>query len=247
MSQTSGARVRPKSTANGSAGTVQTRTVRVKLRDLRLLEKNARYMKDAQFQQLVENLRADGCLTSAPLIYDGDVLSGNHRVQAAIEAGIEEADAIEITSTLTRKQRTAIQLSHNAIVGQDDPSMLHDLYAGLDLSAKTYSGLTDDDFKGLLEIDTAGLSVGAVTYDELVFLFLPEDEAVFLEALAKVESVKKRPRRLAANYKDFDRIFEAIIAVKEKHNIHNSAVALRVMADLALERLAQEGGADVAV
>lgn len=242
MSQTPEAKPSRKSTANGSAGTVQTRTVRVKLRDLKLLKRNARYMKDAQFQQLVENLRADGCLTSAPLVYDGEVLSGNHRVQAAIEAGIDEADAIEITSRLSKKQKVAIQLSHNAIVGDDDPSVLQDLYAGLDLSYKAYSGLTDDDFKGLSEIDTTALSVGAASYDELVFLFLPEDDAVFSEALAKIEAVKKRPRRLAAHYRDFDLIFNAIIAVKEKHNIHNAAVALRVMADLAMERMAELDG-----
>ncbi len=55
--------------------------------ELKLLEKNARYMKAEQFQSLVENIKKDGNLSSLPLCYrekDGKlrVLSGNHRVQA---------------------------------------------------------------------------------------------------------------------------------------------------------------------
>ena len=114
----------PKSTASGSSGSLQTRVIRAPLRELKLLEKNARYMKGAQFNRLVENVRRDGCLTSFPLVHrEGDslvVVSGNHRVRAAIEAGIEESDVIEATSPLTRQQFVALQLSHNAIAGQDD-------------------------------------------------------------------------------------------------------------------------------
>ena len=45
--------------------------------------------------------------------------------------------------------------------------------------------------------------------------------------------------RTAPRYDDFARLFDAIIAVKTKVDIHNGAVALRVMADLAMERLAE--------
>jgi hypothetical protein len=79
-------------------------------------------MKGADFNRLVENIKHDGCLTSLPLVYrDGDILtvvSGNHRFSAAIKAGIEESDLIEVTSPLTRQQFVALQLSHNAIVGR---------------------------------------------------------------------------------------------------------------------------------
>lgn len=224
---------------SGSAASLKTKVHRVKLRDLKLLEKNARFMKEAQYRQLVDNLKRDGALTSAPTVYKGEVLSGNHRVMAAIEAGIEEADVIEIVSTLTKAQRVAIQLSHNSIVGEDDPNVLLDLYSHLDLSFKTYSGLTDDYFKGLDELDTSGLAVGSPGYEELIFLFLPEERDVFEKLLEKVEKVKKKPRRLVAHYKDFEAIFDAVIAVKTKHNIHNAAVALRMMAELAVERLEQ--------
>jgi hypothetical protein len=40
------------------------------LDDLKLLEKNARYMKGPQFERLVENIRHDGCLIPSPV--EGD-------------------------------------------------------------------------------------------------------------------------------------------------------------------------------
>src|SRR5690242_16828167 len=119
MPARSGSRPPRKSTPNGSSGSLQTRVTRVRLSELKLLEKNARYMKPEQFNRLVENIRRDGCLTSVPLVHrDGDdlvVVSGNHRVSAAIKAGIEESDVIEVMSPLTRQQFVALQLSHNAI------------------------------------------------------------------------------------------------------------------------------------
>src|SRR5208282_6832990 len=108
MPAKSDGKARPQSTANGSSASLQTRVIKAKLKDLKLLEKNARFMKGPQFNRLVENIKNDGCLTSFPLVYrEKDslvVVSGNHRVAAAVKAGIEESDVIEITTPLTRQQ-----------------------------------------------------------------------------------------------------------------------------------------------
>lgn len=217
---------------------LETRLITLKLADLKLLNNNARYMTASQFQRLVENVAQDGALTSTPLVYRGEVLSGNHRVQAAIKAGIEEAPCIEILSEITEQHRVALQLSHNSITGQDDLSILQNLYDSLDLDMKGYSGLTDDCFK-LDEIDISSLSVGATRYEELTALFLPEEKPLFMDAL---ERVKKHPKtlHLAADYRDFDTVFNTVVKVKEHHNIHNTAVALRVMAELALRQIETE-------
>ena len=127
----------------GSGTTLKTRNRRVRLRDLALLAKNAHYMTDAMFSRLVGNIRKDGCLTTTPLVYEAggklEVLSGNHRVQAAIKAGIEEADVLEIVTPLSREQKVAIQLSHNSINGKDDPNILAELWGELDFDAKEYA------------------------------------------------------------------------------------------------------------
>jgi len=200
-------------------------------------------MTDAMFSQLVENIRKDGCLTSVPLVYEEngklEVLSGNHRVMAAIKAGVEEADVMEIMTRLTAEQRVAIQLSHNAIAGQDDPSILAELWAELDFDLKEYSGLTEEDLAGITEIDATGLTVEAPRYEEINLAFLPEEKKAFVELLDRIQEAKNEARWIVAHYDDFGRLFDAVIAVKSKLDIHNGAVALRVMADLAMERLAE--------
>lgn len=204
---------------------------------------NARYMKPQQFQRLVENIRHDGALTSAPLIakIEGEelwyIVSGNHRTQAAIQAGVEEADCIAVLEPLPRQKFIALQLSHNAIEGEDDPVILQQLYNELDLEFKEYSGITDEMF----EMDDFNVkTMGGVSpmYMDVVFSFLADDGSSVEEFLKRAKTWSKSGRPvLAANYADFDRFFDTVVRAKDYKNITNSAVALRVLVDLANERL----------
>jgi len=240
----------PKSTPNGSNASLQTRVTRMRLADLTLLEKNARFMRSATFARLVENIRADGCLTSVPLVsrVDGKLLvaSGNHRVPAAIKAGIEEADVMEILTPLTREQFVALQLAHNAVVGEDDPNILQSLYAELSFGWKEYSGLTDDAFK-VEDLDTTMLRVGSPFYEELQIFFLPADAAIVTDLLGNIAKSKAAITRLVGAYADFDLFFQKLLAVKHTSGVHNTAVALRMMAELAAEALARREEAAAAV
>ena len=71
---------------------INTRIIEIDPRELKLLKMNARFMRHEEFQRLVANVKKDGQLTSAPFAAldpaDGkyEVLSGNHRVQAAVSA-----------------------------------------------------------------------------------------------------------------------------------------------------------------
>ena len=214
----------------------------MRLADLTLLEKNARFMRSATFARLVENIRTDGCLTSVPLVsrVDGKLLvaSGNHRVPAAIKAGIEEADVMEILTPLTREQFVALQLAHNAVVGEDDPNILQSLYAELSFGWKEYSGLTDDAFK-VEDLDTSVLRFGTPFFEELQIFFPPADAGIVTDLLAKIAKSKAAIIRLVGAYADFDLFFQKLLAVKHTSGVHNTAVALRMMAELAAEALAR--------
>lgn len=144
-----------------------------------------------------------------------------------------------IRNWVSRSRRVEIQLSHNAITGQDDASILQNLYEGLDLSGKLYSGLTDDAFKGLAELKLSGLGVGQPAYEELLISFLPADAEVFRANLAKIEKAAAKRRVGLAHIQDFDKVFDALIAVKEGRNVHNTALALLEMSELAVQRLAE--------
>jgi hypothetical protein len=155
-----------------------------------------------------------------------------------MKAGIEEADVLEILTPLTRAQFVALQLSHNAVVGEDDPNILQSLYAELDFGWKEYSGLTDDAFK-VEDLDTSVLRVGQPFYEELQIFFLPADAAIFTTLLAKIAKSKAAITRLVGAYADFDRFFQGLLAVKHSTGVHNTAVALRMMAELAADALAR--------
>lgn len=216
---------------------IETAVRRVRLADLKLLEKNAHYMDQDEFTRLVNNIRKDGVLTSLPVIYRGTVLSGNHRTQAAIKAGLEEADVIEIVSELSEDEQIAIQLSHNAIKGKDDSNLLRELYDSINsLDLKLYSGISDDDFK-ITDIEVQTLSFVQPTYEDMVIAFLPEEKALFIEALEKIGKKAKDRLIVAGRISDFDLMFNAVINAKSKLNIINTAEALKTLAELALQKL----------
>lgn len=208
-----------------------------------------------QQQRLTANVKRDGGLTSLPLVWlmqgpDGaptqeppifEIVSGNHRVTSAKEADLGEIDCIVILNFITPERRLEIQLAHNAVGGQDDLSVLEGLYEQLGLAGKEYSGLTDDMFNGLKDLSLTGFSVDGPAYQEIMLTFLPEDAAQFEALVARAKKGSKRLFHLA-HLKDFDAFFEAIVRTKDAHNVQNSAVAIGLVAELALQRLDQLEG-----
>jgi hypothetical protein len=213
-------------------------------------EVNARFMPPQEWAQLVANLKHDGRLTSAPLVALGgkepltaggadrlEVISGNHRVLAALEAGLEETDVLEIVTPIPRDRKRAIQLAHNRIAGRDDPNTLQKLYEGLGLDARIYTALSDDDFK-LPEIDLGSLSIGGMKYQEVVLAFLPPEIAAFEQFVDRTRTVASATAYLAERA-DFEAFFTLVTKLKSKRRIVNSAIAVNLLIQLAGERLDQ--------
>ncbi len=198
--------------------------------------------------RLIENVRADGELTSTVLVCphpDGDleILSGHHRTKAAVLAGLPEVTVQVITSPLTEQQKIAIQLSHNSIVGSDDPNILQELYAALDLGWKQYSGLTDDDVMSLKGISLSGVGAGAIEYQEVALEFLPADLEIVERVLRRFEKERTRKSAYLLGLASFDDVFETLVRQKRHFRVTNSAVAFAMICDLANERLDQIEGA----
>lgn len=210
-------------------------------------------MEPGQFARLVQNFKTDGRMTGTVTVCqlpDGglEILSGHHRTEAAIEAGFDEIDVVVITSPLDESRKTAIQISHNAISGQDNQSLLAKMYEGLDLDAKKFSGLTDDILAALGNL--SAVSIGSLTteYEELRFSFLPEDK---VKLDAQIDKLKKsgKAETWAARLEDFDKVFDTLVRVKHGLDVLNNALAILLMAELAAKQLdeieaakAQEAG-----
>ena len=217
---------------------ITTRIERMKINDLKLLELNARYMTHEMFQQLVENIKRDGDLTSIPFAWkdkDGKylVISGNHRVQAAKEAGLKEINVLLTDDPLTYDQRVAIQLSHNAISGEDDPAILRQLYESIiDLDFKQYSGLDDKTLK-LLEITKIdGLPEIDLDYQNVMLIFLPDEKERLEAVLTKALTVTPGKEIWTARWGDYDRFMDALTTTMTSYNIKNFATALWIILEV---------------
>jgi hypothetical protein len=217
--------------------------------ELKLLEKNARYMKAEQFQTLVENVQQDGNLSSLPLCHrekDGRlrVLSGNHRVMAARQAGVEQVLVLVVAKEKDADQRLAIQLSHNAIAGQDDLVILKELWESIqDVQARVYAGLDSDTLKALQGIQFAAISEQRLRYKLTNFLFLPEELEDLDQLLKETAAAFAGDVVYLAHLQTFDAFFELITRIKKRCQIKNSAAAFLKLMDLArigLEKMMQE-------
>ena len=208
---------------------------------LRKAEVNARFMSQEQFKQLVSNIKRDGVLSSTPFAArdpDGGytVLSGNHRVAAAVEAGLESIDCMLTDDELTKDQRTAIQLSHNALVGQDDLPTLAKLYDSVDsVDMKVYAGLDDKTLDLLAEVDSASLSHANMRIKTVTIAFFP-DEAE--EQRKRLASFNPPPGEVwLARHAVFDRLLDLMRSATTAYDIRNTAVGFDVLARIAENHL----------
>ena len=201
---------------------------------------NARYMNVETMSNLVANLKRDKRLESVPLVYKNkkgeyEIISGHHRIRAAIDAGIEKI-VVMITKAKSKSEVVAKQLSHNALNGLDDEQILEQMYSGLDsLQAKYYSGLQDQ----LEAIGFISLSYKAGEFQEFTIAFMPEGVVEF-DRVVKIVNELGIGRGTAvrldvmANHAPF---LKAIIDIKKAENIKSNDEALSRMIALALERI----------
>jgi len=212
--------------------------------ELSLLKQNARFFKKETFKQLVENIKKDQRLSSVPLcIKEGDklvVLSGNHRVKAAVQAGIEHIMVMVILEELSESRKIAIQLSHNALVGEDDANIMADLWAKIkDIKDKLYVGLSSDVLSELEDIKFVTFSTPSVATKSISFLFTVDEKEkldLVIEDLKKITSREIVVFPLA----QFEAFFNLIQGFKKSENIKNGSLAMVKIIDIISEYLHKE-------
>ena len=213
-------------------------------RRLELLKENARYFKKETFRQLVANVAADRRLSSMPLCYADPhagqkiILSGNHRVKAAVEAGIAVILVLTITEDLSRSQQIAIQLSHNALVGQDDAGILGRLWSQIeDINTKLYAGLSSANMKEIEDVKLVSFSAPSVATKSLAFAFTEYERDL-------LEQVMEELSRIHANetfvfpFEQFQDFFQLVQNVKARKNIKNGSMAMVKILEIVTAHLA---------
>ena len=228
----------------GSQSKLRTEFRTVDPKAIELLKLNARYMASDTFNRLVENIKHDGCLTSAPLCYQSEegaalkCISGNHRVKASIEAGLADITVQVILTPITNDDFIAKQLSHNALVGLDNKNILRVLWDNIILAdAKLYSGL-DKEMIDKLEMPKIPPVDMNLDYEQVTILFIGQEKDQVLKVLAEV---RKRSILSKENWLEsiehYDAVAQTMQALCTREKIHNYATALVLMARYAEEYL----------
>ena len=201
-----------------------------------LIGKNSRFMRSETFRQLVANIAADGALSQIPFcVKVGQrfmTLSGNHRVKGAREAGLTTIPIIYTEKTLTREQQVAIQLSHNAIVGDDDPVVLLELWNELTVKTKAYAGLDDKVMAQLAAVQMPEISEVRLDFRALSFLFLPEEVEQVKQTFDDARHMVMGSSVYLARMQAFDALLDALATAKASYNIVNAATGLQVVLEV---------------
>lgn len=218
-------------------------------RTIKLLDVNAHFMAHETYMRLVHNIQADGVLTSTPLcwyVHDDDsgqqqfhedgsplleVLSGNHRVRASIDAGLATITVKVITHPIPEARRVAIQLSHNSIFGEDDPAILKLLYQGIDdVDMKLYAGLDDKQLNLLDEVSIVSLSEANLQFQNISMTFLPDEKDEIEDLLEQArKSAGGAKAHWITRWSEYDRIMDGLEAVSSSHGIKNVATAMLIV------------------
>ena len=215
------------------------------------LAKNARYMSKSQMGQLVNNISEDKFLSQLPFCMkreDGSmlILSGNHRVKAAIKSGLEHI-MVQYIDEVEKEKWLAIQLSHNAITGQDDAAILKELYDMIStLDGKEYSGINEQDLKEFEELPIKSISEDSITLHEMGFVFSDlnlkklDETILLLNQLSEKEDKEKMFMGLS-----FHKFIEVMSDIKDRSGIKNHTVAFIKMLNICEEWVEQQEGEEV--
>ena len=155
---------------------------------------------------------------------------------ASIDAGLEEIEVMLCKDKLSKDQALAIQLSHNAISGQDDEELLRKLYGELEsLEFKEYSGLTDEFINFCKEVEK-DFKVPNLSYQALNLLFLPEEIKEIKQVLESISDLLNS-NHILTSMKDYDNYLETTTIISKCLNIKNPSTTFLAMIRLAKENM----------
>ncbi|MDR2641563.1 MAG: ParB N-terminal domain-containing protein [Planctomycetaceae bacterium] len=219
--------------------------------DCLLLERNARYMTKEQQDRLTSNVKHDGFLSQLPFgIKQSNgkykIISGNHRVKAAVKAGLDKILILYGNELdFDEKRQLAVQISHNSISGQDDLVLLKSLYMDLDdLFLKQYSGIDEKLLFDCKTLDLSAIAEKDLELYSLTFMFCEanrDNVEHLLEALDQKVGLDGESTSIVVG--DPDRFISIMSKVQKQFGIKNRSTALLKMCEIcerAIKAIEQE-------
>lgn len=229
--------------------------VKLPVSELREQDVNAHTMSPTKFERLVENIRLREALESLPYCYAAEgkppveVVSGHHRIRAALAAGLHEIPLLLDVRKMPRSTVVAKQLAHNALVGTDDPDIINQLLAEIDSpDDRLATGLNADVLEGQEQVDVAAMFAPRIDFDyrTVSFAFLPHQQAEVERLIELLEG--RQDLVVVAPIEQYDELLTVAARYARLKGVRSGATAITLMVRLALAELEaqEEVGKDAA-
>ncbi len=198
---------------------------------------NAHYMDKDVLDKLTSNVAHDGFLSQLPFGMKREedrkylILSGNHRLKAAIKAKLQYILILYIDEC-DKDTQLGYQLSHNSLVGKDDMQMLKELYNQIDsMGAREFSGLNGLNFVDVNKINMPAIGEGDIELTEMKFQFIESKSNSIkntLEALEKM-GIDEHSTIVVGSFEAYIKVLQE---VKKTYDIKSKSVAFSKMIDI---------------
>lgn len=144
-----------------------------------------------------------------------------------------------ITEQLDKSRRIAIQLSHNALVGEDDQSILANLWAQIEsVQDKLYSGLDSETLKELGDVELVNFSTPQIPAHMVTFMFTDGEKSQLSEILdILADNAKKSSCVYLCQAGQYDKFLKIVADVKNAEKIRDSSLAMTRLMEIASEWL----------
>lgn len=218
---------------------------KVRVKDLREQDLNARYMPTEMFQQFSKNIKKRGTLEALPYCCltanSIEIISGHHTIRAFIKAKIgEEIYILLETKPLSRGEIRAKQLAHNSISGLDDPAILKQIYLGIDDAELRLTAFIDENKLELPEpanLQITSLSTGLDMRNVKIW-FLPYQLEDFSSLTKLLEG--NEDKLFVAPLKHWPAFREAVNTVMQKEDILSIGTAVAKMTEIVLQHYRED-------
>lgn len=212
---------------------------------LREQNKNAQVQPQSMFKSLVRNVAKRKALESLPFCGRSEeafwIISGHHRVRAAITAELPTIVVLVDPQARTRAEIVAKQVAHNAISGSSDPSVLLQLLDEIDDVDALLESAVD---REAIEKLAAPLSVTdvAVDYDwqTVTFAFLPK-HVRDLDALC--DHLTAADRVMTADIESHAKLVKAMKDLGRVDEIRSLGAIIYRMIEIANDYISSKGPA----
>ena len=215
---------------------------KVPVKDIKEQDINARSMNAKMFERLMTTIKRDARLESLPLCATTprgiEVVSGHHRLRAAIAAGLAEVFAIMDVTGLSPDEIKAKQLAHNAIQGEDNEQIVAQIFNEIKDAEAKLEAFIDQSIQPKLDkvkIDDIDLKLD---YRSVLVVFLPHEKEKF-EKIAELIA-KQNQELYLAELSRFEQFKQIVSRISREYEIRSMGTILTKMADIAAESLGEE-------